>query len=115
MYRLGLEKSGELLRVRFVDAMPAPPERYDNIWDIEVLDLATGMPRDDVDLVVEPFMIDHMHGTTIECHVSDLPAPGQLHLDPVNLYMPDLWEVRLHFTLPDGALDEIDFRFCVDP
>lgn len=114
-YRLGMEKVGTALTVRFVDALPAPPDRGDNSWTIEVLDAATGTPRSDVALVVEPFMVDHNHGTPIECNVTPLDAPGQLKLEPINLWMPGLWEVRLHFTLPDDTPEQINFSFCVDP
>ena len=114
-YTLGMEKAGTAVRVRFVDALPAPPDRGDNTWTIEVVDLATGMPLDDVSLVVEPYMPDHMHGTSIQCNVTDMPEPGELHLEPVNLFMPGLWEVRLHFTLADETTDRVDFSFCVDP
>jgi hypothetical protein len=115
-YVLGLERSGEQLTVRFVDALPAPPARFDNTWTIEVLDLVSRTPVDDVELEVEPIMIDHaMHGTSIVAHVTDLEAPGQLELDPVNLFMPGLWEVRLHFMLASGMDDVVVFRFCVDP
>lgn len=115
-YMLGLERAGEHLRVRFVDAMPAPPSRYDNIWTIEVLDLASDTPIDEVSLEVEPYMPDHNHGTSIVCDVTELmDAPGHLQLDPVNLFMPGLWEVRLHFVLDGDLSDDVVFRFCVDP
>jgi hypothetical protein len=115
VYMLGMEKSGTALTVRFVDAMPAPPARYDNTWTIEVLDGASGAPVDDATLEVEPFMPDHNHGTGIAVAVTELDAPGQLELDPVNMYMPGLWEVRLHFTLADQTRDDITFSFCIDP
>ncbi len=114
-YMLGLARAGQQLTVRFVDAMPSPPARFDNVWTIEVLDVMTGAPVDEVSLEVEPFMPDHNHGTSIACQVTDMETPGQLQLDPVNLFMPGLWEVRLHFTLDAGTTDEVVFRFCVDP
>lgn len=113
-YMLGLERSGAQVTVRFVDAMPAPPARFDNTWIIEVLD-GTGTPLDDVALEVEPYMPDHMHGTSIATKVTAMEEPGQLELDPVNLFMPGLWEVRLRFTMADESTDEVVFRFCVDP
>ncbi len=72
-------------------------------------------PVDDVGLEVEPYMPDHMHGASIATKVTAMEEPGQLELDPVNLFMPGLWEVRLHFTMPDESTDEVVFRFCVDP
>lgn len=114
-YTLGMEKSGAAVTVRFVDAMPAPPDRGDNTWTVEVIDTATGTPLDDVELSVEPFMPDHQHGTSIACHVTAVEAPGQFELAPVNLFMPGLWEVRLHFTLADATTDQVNFNFCVNP
>lgn len=114
-YVLGLSREGGKVVVRFVDAMPAPPSRGDNTWTLAVEDLATGMPLDDASLAVEPYMPDHMHGTSIECHVTDMDTPGEVMLEPVNLFMPGLWEVRLHFTLADASTDTVVFKFCVDP
>jgi hypothetical protein len=114
-YVLGLERSGEHVTVRFVDAMPAPPARFDNTWILEVLDVTTGMPVDGVVLEGEARTSNHTHRTSIATKVTVMDAPGQLELDPVNLFMPGLWEVRLHFTMPDAAEDEVVFRFCVDP
>lgn len=118
-YMLGLEKSGEHVTVRFVDAMPSPPARFDNMWMLEIVDATTNLPMDDVDLEVEPYMPDHMHGTSIACQVTEMDEPGQVQLEPVNLFMPGLWEVRLNFTLDPslglGATDQVVFRFCVDP
>ena len=114
-YELGMEKAGAELLVRFVDADPAPPDRGDNTWTIEVLDLATGMPADDVTLSVEPYMPDHKHGSSIKCDVTKMPEPGELQLSPVNLFMPGLWQVQLHFVRTDMSTDRVDFNFCVDP
>ncbi|MBC8070126.1 MAG: FixH family protein [Deltaproteobacteria bacterium] len=114
VYMLGMEKSGTALTVRFVDAMPAPPARYENTWTLEVLD-ASGAPVDDATLEVEPFMPDHNHGTGIAAVVTKLEAPGQLEIEPIDLFMPGLWEVRLRFTLADQTRDDITFSFCVDP
>lgn len=115
VYMVGMEKVGEQLAVRIVDAMPAPPERFDNAWTIEVLDAATMQPRTDATLEVEPFMPDHNHGSSVKCEVTPMDAAGQYQLDPINLFMPGLWEVRLHFTLADMSKDELVFKFCVDP
>lgn len=114
-YALGLEKSGSAVRVQFVDAVPAPPDRGDNTWTLRVLDVATGAPMQDMAVAVDPFMPDHMHGTSIPVDVTPMDEPGVLQLDPVNLFMPGLWEVTIDFTLADGTEDAVVFRFCVDP
>lgn len=114
-YTLGLEKSGAVVRVQFVDAMPAPPDRGDNTWTLRVLDLATGEPMQDVALVVDPYMPDHMHSTSIPVQVTPMEEPGVVQLDPVNLFMPGLWQVKLAFVLPEQQSDRVVFSFCVDP
>lgn len=112
-YALGLTKRGEWTDVAFKDALPAPPSRGDNTWTVHVTDHA-GHALDDLDVAVDPFMPDHFHGTTIRCEVSPGDAPGDYVLDPLNLFMPGLWEVTV--TVSDGAReDEVLFSFCVDP
>jgi len=114
-YVLGLEKTGTRVRVQFVDAMPAPPDRGDNTWTLRMLDVATGAPTENAELVVDPFMPDHMHGTSIPVEVTPMEEPGVFQLDRVNLFMAGLWEVTLDLTLADETEDEVVFRFCVDP
>ena len=114
-YSLGLEKSGARVRVQFVDAVPAPPDRGDNTWTLRVLDLSTGAPMQDMTLAVDPYMPDHMHSTSIPVEVTPMEEPGVVQLDPVNLFMPGLWQVKLAFILPEQASDEVVFSFCVDP
>lgn len=114
-YAVGLAKDGESIRVEFVDAMPAPPARYDNRWVVRVLDEVTGEPLAGCESEVTPWMIDHMHGTSIETHVTPGDSPGEYVADPVNLHMPDLWRVTLDFTCPGEIEDSVEFFFCVDP
>lgn len=113
-YAIGLAKDGAALRVTFVDAMPAPPARYDNAWIVMVTDAATGEPVADCLGEAIPFMPDHMHGTSIEAHVTAGENPGEYVIDPVNLFMPGLWEVTLEFTCGEVS-DDVVFSFCVDP
>jgi YtkA-like protein len=113
-YVVGLEKSGDHVRVRLLQIDPPPPARGDSRWSIEVVDLETGVPREDFSLTVEPYMPDHLHGTAVPCEVTHDGEAGQLTLDPVNLFMPGLWEVRLHFEFVDLTLDFVQFSFCVE-
>lgn len=112
-YALGLTKHGAWSQVAFVDALPAPPSRGDNTWTMEVRD-GTGAALTDLEIVVDPFMPDHAHGTTIRCDVSETDVPGRYLLEPVNLFMPGLWEVTLALRGAQGE-DEVVFRFCIDP
>lgn len=113
-YTLGMAKQGEHARVSFVDASPAPPERGDNTWRVAVTD-DTGTPLPDLAIEVEPYMPDHMHGTSIAAHVTPGDAPGEYVIAPVNMFMPGLWQVTLYLSLPDGGEDSVQFDFCVDP
>jgi hypothetical protein len=113
-YALGLEKSGASVRLAFRDALPAPPDRGDNTWTIALLD-ADGTPVEGAQIGVEPFMPDHMHGTSIEAQVMPGEAPGEYVIDRLNLFMPGLWDVTLNVALADGATDQVVFSFCVDP
>ena len=113
-YMLGLTKTGEVVKVRFVDAVPAPPARFDNTWTVEVLDM-NDMPMADATIEVDPQMPDHNHGSTVVAHVEPGDAPGQFVLDPVNMHMPGLWEVTLDITLADSTTDSVMFAFCIEP
>ncbi len=108
-YALGLAKTGTATTVTFVDAMPAPPTRGDNRWTVQVTD-DRGAAMTGLELSATPFMPDHMHGTTVETEVTEL-GDGTYVLEPVNLFMPGLWEVTLEL----GTDDEVVFAFCVDP
>ena len=112
-YVFGMAKQGEHVQVSFVDALPAPPERGDNTWRVAITQ--DGAPLPDVDVEVEPYMPDHMHGTSIAAHVTAADAPGEYVIEPVNMFMPGLWQVHLYLSLPDGSDDQVEFDFCVDP
>ena len=112
-YALGLAKAGAWANMTFVEATPAPPDRGDNTWVVDVHDQA-GNPVEDLAIVVDPFMPDHAHGTTIRCDVTPADVPGRYVLAPVNLFMPGLWEVTLGLEGADGD-DAIVFSFCIDP
>ena len=113
-YALGLRKIGSEFTVQFVDALPAPPERGDNTWRVMVMDQG-GAGMTDLAIAAAPFMPDHQHGTTVKTEVTEGEIPGEYVLEPVNLFMPGLWEVTLAMTAPDGTDDDVVFRFCVDP
>lgn len=113
-YAMGLTHSGAWATVAILDAIPAPPSRGDNTWTVQVID-ADATPRDDLAIVVDPFMRDHGHGSTIRCDVEPGDAPGTYVLTPVNMFMPGLWDVTLHIAADDRDDDAVVFSFCVDP
>lgn len=112
-YVLGLAKQGTWADVAFVDALPAPPSRGDNRWTIRVTD-TSGTALPELDIEVDPFMPDHFHGTSIRCEVIESETPGEYVLEPLNLFMPGVWEVTV--LLRDAEReDEVVFTFCVEP
>lgn len=112
-YTLGLTKQGAQTEVSFVDALPAPPSRGDNVWTLRVTDL-DGVPLSDLEVTVDPFMPDHFHGTSIRCEVTPGEVPGEYVLEPLNLFMPGLWEITVSLER-DDLDDDVLFSFCVDP
>jgi hypothetical protein len=113
----GMARTGEAgLTFRIVSSDPAPPARGDNTWVLDLTDVG-GAPLEDAAVTVTPFMPDHRHGTPIPAVVEPDPAvPGRYHAEPVNLWMPGLWEITLRAT-PDGGgaaeRDQVIFRFCI--
>ncbi len=113
-YVAGLEKTGRNGGVftRLVDAVPAPPERGDNRWVLEVVD-RDGGPRSDCALTVDPRMPVHQHGTPVVARVTPEGAPGRYVLEPVNLFMPGLWEVTIDLDC-GGVVDEVLYAFWIE-
>lgn len=105
---VGLAKMGAQTTFTLLSASPAPPGRGDNSWVVR-LDNAAG-PVSNAALRVTPFMPDHGHGTAIEVGVTPLPDVGQYKLEPVNLWMPALWEVTVGLS---GQNESVVFRFCI--
>lgn len=111
----GMEKTGALGNTfRLVSSNPAPPERGDNVWQVEVED-SGGTPLEAATLKVIPYMPDHNHTSAVIPTITEDP-PGSYELDPVNLFMPGVWEITVQAT-PEGASqamrDEAKFVFCV--
>jgi hypothetical protein len=112
-YVAGLAKVGDAGRyeLRLMTAAPAPPARGDNSWVIQVSATATATPVGGAALTVTPFMPDHAHGSGKTVVVTPEAAAGQYKLEPVNLWMPGLWEVTVQVT--GAAPDRAVFRFCL--
>jgi hypothetical protein len=110
----GMEKVGAGgLTFRLVSSTPAPPSRDNNAWDIELL--SGSEPVSGATLKITPFMPDHRHGTSIKPVITPGQDPGRYNADPINLWMPGLWEVTIKATTAGDApvTDEVVFRFCI--
>jgi hypothetical protein len=98
--------------VSLMSAMPAPPGRDDNTWEIDVA--REGAPLTGATVRVTPFMPDHRHGTSVPVVVTPVAeTPGRYELSPINLWMPGLWEITIDVTPSGGTRDSVVFRFCI--
>jgi hypothetical protein len=111
-FRVGMTAEGEAMRVTLLDATPSEPFRGDNAWTVSLTDLS-GAPLEDYAVDVQPWMPDHGHGTSVGAEVVDR-GDGELFVDPVNLWMAGLWEVRFLVTLEDATSDMAVLTVCVD-
>ena len=113
-YVAGLQKASAAGRfqIKLLGSEPGPPQKGNNTWTIEVSDAAAA-PQAGLTVVVEPFMPDHGHGTTVKAMVEPLASPGQYRLSPVNLFMDGVWEVRLVLSSPAGVQDAATFNVCI--
>ncbi|MEM6991701.1 MAG: FixH family protein [Myxococcota bacterium] len=109
-FAIGLTRDGATVAVSIADAMPADPIRGDNGWVLMITQDSAAM--DDVGIKIKPWMPDHGHGTPVEAVVTPR-GDGEYMLEPLNLFMPGLWEVTFELTLADGTTDEVMFSACV--
>jgi hypothetical protein len=111
---MGLTKAGAESRLEFklVSSEPAPPSRGDNRWIVQLSTMTAPVtPVSGASMTVTPFMPDHQHGSGETVIVTPMTEAGQYQLDPVNLWMPGLWEITMRVT---GATeDRVVFRFCL--
>jgi len=115
-YVAGITKTGDndLLSMRLVDAIPAPPNRGDNAWTVQLLDATSDAPASDVTMVdVTPFMPDHGHGpSTFPTHQCD--GDGLCNVADIDFMMPGVWEVTFELLTADSQTDRVVFAFCIE-
>jgi hypothetical protein len=114
---VGLEKTGAQGAIDFkmMSASPAPPARGNNTWVVQINAMQSGVvgsPVDGASMVVTPFMPAHQHGTPIPVGISPAGMPGQYTLDPVNLWMPGVWETTIQVT-SGSTTDSAVYKFCI--
>lgn len=115
---VGLEKAGAngMLDYKMMSATPAPPARGDNSWVFQISTMTSGVvgnPLDGASLTVTPFMPAHQHGSPIQVQVSPMTDPGTYKLEPVNLWMPGVWETTIR-AVSGTTSDTVVYRFCIE-
>jgi hypothetical protein len=112
-FSVNMTKMGNLGEVSFtlVSSEPAPPQRFTNVWIVELKD-SGGAPLLGATLEVFPNMPAHDHGSPEPVVVREL-GDGRYELNPVNLFMRGLWETTIDATMSDGTTDSAMFAFCI--
>jgi hypothetical protein len=116
-FAVGLDKHGAAGTFDFalMSATPAPPERGDNTWIVQLSAMSSGVvggPLTGAALTVTPFMPDHGHGTPIKVNVTETSTAGQYKLTPINMWMPGYWETTVKATQAASS-DTAVFKFCI--
>lgn len=114
-FTVGLEKMGQggTLDFKLLSATPAPPARGDNTWVVQINQTASGAaPLEGATLQVTPFMPAHQHGSPIMVQITPMPDAGQYKLEPVNLWMPGVWETTIRASAGTST-DSAVYKFCI--
>jgi hypothetical protein len=115
-FSAGMQKTGDKGVVfTLISSDPAPPARDNNTWLIGLAD--DSGPLVGATLSVKPFMPDHNHGTSIPTNITAGDNPGEYQANPVNLFMPGVWEITVNATPAGGGAadkDSVVFTFCID-
>jgi hypothetical protein len=108
----GMSKTGANgTEVILIDSLPSPPGRGDSTFTIELRDENNDL-IEGASLGLVPFMPDHNHGTPIDAEITPIEgSPGRYKAQPVNLWMPGVWEITMEVTAP--VEDEVLFTFCI--
>ena len=111
-YAAGMSKTGPAgLTVAIVSATPGPPEKGNNAWVFEVKD-ASGALATGAAIKVSPYMVQHQHGTVPPDYEATTGSDGRASIGPVDIFMPGLWELRIHVTAGTTE-DDVVFAFCI--
>jgi hypothetical protein len=99
--------SDQGITVALQSSMPQIPERGNNQWVVHVLD-ETQTPISGCQIVLKPFMTEHMHGGT---NVTATEGNVAYLFEAINFFMPGLWEITFDITCGDKmAQPKYSFR-----
>jgi hypothetical protein len=121
-YTANMQKTGSLFTFDLVSSTPAPPVKGYVTLVVKLADLmGNPVPNASVTYVV-PYMPRHGHGSPLTPTVT-ANADGTFTVDSVFLFMPGLWEFKIHAAVGGEATDcskdpamcdEVDYYFCVN-
>ena len=96
-----------------VETSPAPPDRGDNTWTVQLLD-AAGTPVAVTGMTGAPFMPVHNHGTSPPNYRGATTNQVVWTVGPFDLFMPGLWELRLTIDRIADTQNVAVVPFCVE-
>ena len=112
-YVAGLEKestNGQYkMQLKLSDPIPKYTDLY--TWTVVLLD-PDGNPVTDAEIVAEPTMPDHKHGT-LPKYTSGVPQdePGEYQLVEMDLFMPGVWQIDIVISVGDAPEDQVLYWF----
>jgi hypothetical protein len=113
-YAAKLQKPGDhhIFQFTLVSATPAPPNKGENTWIIEVQD-ANGAPVQGLTVSVDAYMPQHNHGSPETPVV--MPQPdGTFQASHIFLFMTGYWRITITATTQDGKKsDSAEYYFCI--
>jgi hypothetical protein len=114
-YYTGLEKTSDagLFTVRLLESSPIPQDTAVYTWRILVMD-AAGAPVVGSEVVAEPTMPAHGHGTFPPTTIAEEQAEnGRYELKDMDLFMPGIWRVEIRIEAGD-ATDWVEYHFDLE-
>jgi hypothetical protein len=100
------------LKMSFVSASPAPPEKGENNWTLKVTD-GSGAPVTGASFTVKPWMPEHLHGSSIVPQMTPASQPGVYDVGILEFFMPGIWQTTITLVEDAGPPEDVVFTFCV--
>ena len=99
--------------LQVIDTSPAPPDRGDNTWVVQVVGDA-GAPVAVAGVTGAPFMPAHNHGTSPPDYPGVSADQVNWTVGPFDLFMPGLWELRFTIDRDEDTQHQVVVPFCVE-
>jgi len=112
-YVAGLEKESTNGQYKMQLLLSDPIPKYTDVytWTVVLLDLE-GNPVEGAQVVAEPTMPDHSHGTFPKFTTAIVQEqPGEYHLADLDLFMPGVWQIDIRISVGDGSEDQVLYWF----
>jgi hypothetical protein len=111
-YLDGLDKDGDaqLMRLELTTSSPEPKYTGNYTWTLSVFDVEEN-PIAGAEVIAEPTMPAHGHGTFPKVTLGDEVEPGRYELVDMDLFMPGLWRISVEVRWGSDSVDTSHFEF----